>query len=113
MRETKEHEAVMVSEVINNLVLDPGGKYLDCTFGLGGHTKAILSKLFSFRILVTAAVSAVGIVVNNEIPCAIICSNPPKKINIGILMIPPPIPKRPDPIPETKPIRKYKIILSS
>ena len=47
MRETKEHEAVMVSEVINNLVLDPGGKYLDCTFGLGGHTKAILSKLSS------------------------------------------------------------------
>ena len=75
--------------------------------------KPTLSKLFSLRILVAAAVRAVGIVVNNEIPCAIICSNPPKKINIGILIIPPPIPKRPDPIPETKPIRKYKIILSS
>ena len=47
MREVKKHEAVMVSEVINNLIINSNGKYLDCTFGLGGHTKAILNQLSS------------------------------------------------------------------
>lgn len=37
----------MVSEVINNLIINSNGKYLDCTFGLGGHTKAILNQLSS------------------------------------------------------------------
>jgi len=47
LREVKKHEAVMVSEVINNLIINSNGKYLDCTFGLGGHTKAILNQLSS------------------------------------------------------------------
>ena len=47
MRDVREHEAVMVSEVINNLIINSNGKYLDCTFGLGGHTKAILNQLSS------------------------------------------------------------------
>lgn len=47
MREVKKHEAVMVSEVINNLIINSNGKYLDCTYGLGGHTKAILNQLSS------------------------------------------------------------------
>ena len=51
MRDVGEHEAVMVSEVINNLIVDPNGNYLDCTFGLGGHTKAILENLSSIGTL--------------------------------------------------------------
>ena len=51
MRDVREHEAVMVSEVINNLIVDPNGNYLDCTFGLGGHTKAILENLSSIGTL--------------------------------------------------------------
>ncbi|MFL2706233.1 MAG: 16S rRNA (cytosine(1402)-N(4))-methyltransferase RsmH [Gammaproteobacteria bacterium] len=43
----ENHEAVMVKEVINNLILDKKGNYIDCTFGLGGHTKAILGNLES------------------------------------------------------------------
>ena len=51
MRDVREHEAVMVSEVINNLIVDPNGNYLDCTFGLGGHTRAILENLSSIGTL--------------------------------------------------------------
>ena len=68
--------------------------------------KPIFSSWVSFLILVAAAVSAVGIVVSNEIPWAMICSKPPKNISIGILIIPPPIPRRPEPIPDTRPIKK-------
>ena len=57
MRDVREHEAVMVSEVINNLIVDPNGNYLDCTFGLGGHTKAILENLSSIGTLLAIAVS--------------------------------------------------------
>ena len=35
----------MINETIKNLVHDPAGTYLDCTFGLGGHSKKILENL--------------------------------------------------------------------
>ena len=35
----------MVEQVINNLVLNRKGNYVDCTFGLGGHSLAILNNL--------------------------------------------------------------------
>ena len=35
----------MPEEVIENLLHDKDGNYLDCTFGMGGHSKAILKKL--------------------------------------------------------------------
>ncbi|MEO7523566.1 MAG: 16S rRNA (cytosine(1402)-N(4))-methyltransferase RsmH, partial [Ferruginibacter sp.] len=41
------HVPVMLDEVINGLDIKPGGVYVDCTFGGGGHSKAILSKLNS------------------------------------------------------------------
>lgn len=39
------HTPVLLHEVIDGLVIKPSGIYVDCTFGGGGHSKAILSKL--------------------------------------------------------------------
>ena len=45
MRDIELHEAVMVEEVVNNLIINSSGRYLDCTFGVGGHSRAILNRL--------------------------------------------------------------------
>ena len=47
MREPRIHEAVMVDQVISNLLVNKKGSYVDCTFGLGGHASAILKNLDS------------------------------------------------------------------
>jgi 16S rRNA (cytosine1402-N4)-methyltransferase len=39
------HIPVMLSEVVDYLAVKPDGIYVDCTFGGGGHSKAILEKL--------------------------------------------------------------------
>ncbi len=39
------HVPVMLQQVIDGLKIDPSGTYVDCTFGGGGHGKAVLSKL--------------------------------------------------------------------
>ena len=39
------HIPVLPDEVINGLNIQPDGIYVDCTFGGGGHSKAILEKL--------------------------------------------------------------------
>ena len=39
------HVPVMLQEVVEGLKIIPSGIYVDCTFGGGGHSKAILDKL--------------------------------------------------------------------
>ena len=47
------HQAVMVEEVLENLVFKNNGTYVDCTFGAGGHSHEILKKLDSLGNLVS------------------------------------------------------------
>jgi 16S rRNA (cytosine1402-N4)-methyltransferase len=49
---TYDHIPVMVNEVIHYLNVRPGKKYVDCTMGGAGHSKAILDKMMSEGFLV-------------------------------------------------------------
>lgn len=40
-----QHTTVLLHEAVNALVTDPAGRYVDGTFGRGGHSRLILSRL--------------------------------------------------------------------
>lgn len=40
-----QHVSVLLDEALNGLTVEPGGLYVDGTFGRGGHSRAILSRL--------------------------------------------------------------------
>ena len=40
-----EHLPVMLDEVVEAIVPRPGGCHVDCTFGCGGHTRAVLDRI--------------------------------------------------------------------
>ena len=39
------HIPVLLRQSVDNLVINPDGVYVDCTFGGGGHSREILSRL--------------------------------------------------------------------
>lgn len=41
----KPHETVLLHEAVDGLSIKENGKYIDCTFGRGGHSELILSSL--------------------------------------------------------------------
>lgn len=45
------HDPVMLQECLSGLNISPGGTYVDVTFGGGGHSKAILERLTTGRLL--------------------------------------------------------------
>ncbi|MCQ2283551.1 MAG: 16S rRNA (cytosine(1402)-N(4))-methyltransferase RsmH [Bacteroidales bacterium] len=45
------HNPVLLHPSIDNLVVDPAGTYVDVTFGGGGHSRAILEKLTTGRLI--------------------------------------------------------------
>ncbi|KAF5057903.1 Ribosomal RNA small subunit methyltransferase H [anaerobic digester metagenome] len=45
------HNPVMLKECIDGLAIDPAGTYVDLTFGGGGHSRAILGRLSTGRLI--------------------------------------------------------------
>jgi 16S rRNA (cytosine1402-N4)-methyltransferase len=50
--ELKYHEPVMLEECMQGLDIQPGGIYVDATFGGGGHSREIISRLKDGRLIV-------------------------------------------------------------
>jgi 16S rRNA (cytosine1402-N4)-methyltransferase len=46
------HLPVLTKEILNYLSLKKGGVYIDCTLGGGGHSKAILEKIYPHGLLI-------------------------------------------------------------
>ncbi|MFE8072777.1 16S rRNA (cytosine(1402)-N(4))-methyltransferase RsmH [Marinobacteraceae bacterium S3BR75-40.1] len=46
-----QHQTVLLREAISAMVVSPGGRYVDGTFGRGGHSRAILEQLSEAGLL--------------------------------------------------------------
>lgn len=47
MAELTEHQSVLLEEAVSGLAIKPAGRYVDATFGRGGHSRAMLALLGS------------------------------------------------------------------
>lgn len=61
------HIPVMLHECVDNLLVNPDGKYLDCTMGGGGHTREILKRISSKGMLVSVDRDEDAIAQNKEL----------------------------------------------
>lgn len=46
-----EHKSVLLTESVSSLMIDPAGIYVDGTLGLGGHSKEIVRRLTTGRLI--------------------------------------------------------------
>jgi 16S rRNA (cytosine1402-N4)-methyltransferase len=60
------HAPVLTEEVIKYLAVRPGGRYLDCTTGAGGHSAAILDEASSGAVLLGLDADPMAIEVASE-----------------------------------------------
>lgn len=60
------HISVLLDECINYLNIKPNGIYVDCTFGSGGHSKAIYEKLSDNGLLLSLDYDKNNIVNSNK-----------------------------------------------
>ena len=71
------HSTVLLEEAVDGLHIKPSGKYLDLTFGRGGHSAAILRKLGPDGRLMavdrdpTAVKEANGIIASAGMPASV------------------------------------------
>jgi len=72
MEEKIYHKPVLVQEVLEYLDPKPGGLYLDVTFGSGGHTRAILEKEPTCKVIAmdwdSVALDTYGLPLQQEFP---------------------------------------------
>jgi len=69
------HSPVLLNESINGLNIKPEGTYVDVTFGGGGHSKSILSKLNGGKLFAFDQDKSVNINVSNQVNFKLINAN--------------------------------------
>ena len=69
------HSPVLLNESIKGLNIKPEGTYVDVTFGGGGHSKSILSKLNGGKLFAFDQDQSVNINVSNAVDFKLINAN--------------------------------------